>query len=269
MIRNRIARVVAAIAVATSIVALAVPQGAFAVTDIKLAGSTTVQPLANQWARAYKTVNPNANVIVAGGGSSVGFSNVSQGIVDIGMSSRDPKPGAESSLTKYVIARDAVAVIVNKKNPVRALTADQVKRIYLGQITNWNQVGGPNAPIVLSGRTGASGTYEFFKEKFLGNTRQSIRTKAYASNGMVRSSITRNRYAIGYVSLAYVNPSVRAIKIDGVTPSKATAASGAYPYVRPLYFLTKGAPSAEAQAFITWCMSPAGQTIAAKEYLHY
>ncbi|TLM98545.1 MAG: phosphate ABC transporter substrate-binding protein, partial [Actinobacteria bacterium] len=219
MIRSRFLKLVTAAVVATTVLAVAVPQGAFAATEIKVAGSTTVQPLAQQWATAYKKVKPAVSVVVAGGGSSVGFTNVDKGIVDIGMSSRDPKAGFESGLTKFVVAKDAVAVVVNPGNTVRKLTAAQVKDIYTGKITNWKAVGGPNATIVLCGRTGASGTYEFFKEKFLLGSRQSARTKAYASNGMVRSAVARNKYAVGYVSIAYVNTSVRGVSINGVAPT--------------------------------------------------
>jgi len=249
------------------VVALLVPQAAMAATTIKISGSTTVQPLAQQWAAAYHKLHSDVTVIVAGGGSGVGFTDVRDGKVDIGMSSREPNAGWESSLTKTRVARDAVCVAVNPKNPVKNLTKAQIKSIFTGQITNWKQVGGPNAGIVLCGRTGASGTYAYFKETFLGGSRQSARTKQYASNGMVRSAVARTKYAIGYVSVAYVNSTVRGVVTDGVAPTEANAAAGRYPYVRPLYFLTNGPATGASKAFIAWCISKAGQNIAAKEYL--
>lgn len=250
------------------VAALVAPSAAMA-TTIKIDGSTTVQPLAQQWATKYHSLHPSVTVIVAGGGSSVGFSDVNHGVVGIGMSSREPKAGTfETGLTKTRVAKDAVAVVVNPGNPVRNLTQTQIKKIFTGVYTNWRQVGGPNATIVLCGRTGASGTYAYFKEAFLDNARQSSRTKQYASNGMVRSAVARMKYAVGYVSIAYVNSTVRGVSVSGVAPTKANAASGRYKYVRPLYFLTKGTRPAAVSAFINWCIGSAGQTIAMREYLH-
>lgn len=251
------------------VAALAAPQAAMAAT-IKLSGSTTVQPLAQQWAAAYHKLNKSVNIIVAGGGSSVGFTDVNNGSVDIGMSSREPKTtsSTEMALTKTRMAKDGLCVAVNPKNTVRRLTSAQIKAIYTGQITNWNQVGGPNARIILCGRTGASGSYAYFKETYLGNAKQSPRTKQYSSNGMVRSAVARTKYGIGYMSVAILNSSVRGVITDGVAPTRANCAAGRFTYVRPLYFLTKGAQSSTVSSFIKWCNSKAGQKIAVKEYEH-
>ncbi len=262
---KRAARILAAATVAAALVA---PHAAHASTNLKISGSTTVQPLGQKFAAAYKKANPDWNITVAGGGSSVGFNDVLAGRVDIGMSSRDPK---QSELDKgavvHVVARDSLVMIVNPANPVRKLTEAQVRDIYHGKITNWRQVGGPNAPIVLTGRTGASGTYEYFKEAFLGGKRQSARTKGYASNGMVRSAVARNKYAIGYVAMAFVNRTVRGVSVDGVAPTRANALSGKYKYVRALYFITKGVPTGNAKRFLDWCRSSSGQKVAAIEFL--
>jgi phosphate transport system substrate-binding protein len=244
-----------------------VPQGAFAAPSLKISGSTTVQPLGQSWARAYKKLNPSWTITVAGGGSSVGFKDAAAGRVDIGMSSREPKPTDPQGLTYTVVARDSLSVVVHPGNTVRKLTEAQIRDIYHGKITNWKQVGGRNANIVLAGRTGASGTYEYFKEAFLGGKRQSSRTKGYASNGMVRSAVARNKNAIGYIGMAFVNRSVKSVSIDGVSATRANAMSGKYKYVRPLYFITKGAPTGDAKKFIDWGLSKAGQKIAALEFL--
>lgn len=268
MFRTRIKRFAVAATAATMIAALMAPQGAFAATSLKLSGSTTVQPLAQKFATAYKKANPSWSITVAGGGSSVGFNDVLAGRVDVGMSSRDPKSSElDKGAVMHVVARDSLVVVVNPKNTVKKLTAQQVKDIYHGKITNWKQVGGPNAAIVLCGRTGASGTYEYFKEAFLGNVRQSSRTKGYASNGMVRSAVARNKYAIGYVGMAFVNRTVKGLPIDNVSPTRSNALSGKYKYVRPLYFITKGAATGNAKKFIDWCRSSAGQKIAGQEFL--
>jgi phosphate transport system substrate-binding protein len=251
------------------IAALIAPQAALATTTIKLSGSTTLQPLAQTWAAAYHKLHKTTNIIVTGGGSGVGFTDVRDGKVDIGMTSREPNAGTfETNQTKYRVARDAVAVIVNPGNTRRHLTAAQVKGIFTGTITNWKQLGGDNAAIILCGRTGASGTYSYFKSAFLGGSKQSSRTKTYASNGMVRSAVARQKYAVGYMSIGYLNASIRATYIDNVLGSKSNAISGAYKYVRPLYFLTSGSVPTAVKSFITWCQGTTGQSYATKEYLH-
>ncbi len=120
---------------------------------------------------------------------------------------------------------------------------------------------------MLVGRTGSSGTYEFFKESFLDMKRQSSRTKTYVSNGMVRSAVARNQYAIGYVSIAFLNRSVRGLTIDGVAPTKANALNGKYKHARYLYLISKGEPEGEAKKFVSFVLGSAGQAIAAREYL--
>jgi phosphate transport system substrate-binding protein len=268
MTKSRMMRFASVALVAVVVASLLIPNVAFAAITLKITGSTTLQPLTQMWASAYKRAYPGSRITVAGGGSGTGKSNASGGSADIGMSSTDyGAAGTLGSLVETKVARDAVALVVNKKNPVKNLTAAQIKAIYLRQITNWKSVGGPNKSIVLIGRTGASGTYDFFKSKLLGGSRQSSRTKMYASNGMVRSAVTRNRYAIGYISIAYVNRNVKALRVDGVAPSRGNALSGAYPYVRYLFFLTKGAPDSSEQSFINYCLSSAGQRLAAAENL--
>ena len=265
MRHNRIGSILMA---GVMIAALVAPQAALAAT-IKLSGSTTLLPLAQVWASAYHKKHSSTDIIVTGGGSGVGFTDVRDGKVDIGMSSREPNPGTfETGFTKYRVARDAVAVIVNPGNTRRHLTAAQVKGIFTGTITNWKQLGGDNASIILCGRTGASGTYAYFKSALLGGSKQSSRTKTYASNGMVRSAVARQKYAVGYMSIGYLNASIRATYIDNVLGSLSNAKSGKYPYVRPLYFLTNGSVPSTVSNFIKWCESAAGQALATKEYLH-
>lgn len=248
---------------------LIVPAVAGAVTTLKISGSTTVYPIAQVLASQYKA-RTGVVVTVAGGGSSVGINDVLAGRVDIGMSSRDLKQSEiDNGAVGTVFAKDAVAIIVNPGNPVSNLTEAQVRAIYRGQITNWRQVGGPNARIILCGRTAASGTYEFFKEKFLLGARQSSLTRAYSSNGMVRSAVAQNRYAIGYVSLAYINRTVKGVKIGGVAPTRYNASTGRYRYVRPLYWVTKGAPAGAAKKFIDWTRSSTGQSYVVREFLSY
>ncbi len=276
MLRRKYGRTIGLVAVLALVLALVAPSMASAAISIKLSGSTTVYPLAQAWAAKYKSLYRGSSITVAGGGSSTGIKDAAAGRVDIGMSSTDyDRSKHPAGLVFTPVARDAVVLVTNPRNPVRRLTQAQVYNIYRGRYTNWRQVGGPNATIIVCGRTGASGTYQYFRESFLNNLPQTSRTKAYASNGMVRSAVARNRYAIGYVSASYINSTVRAqyIRPTGrstyVYPSKTNMLRRTYPYVRYLYFVTKGAPAGEARTFTNWCRGTTGQAIAKREYLPY
>jgi phosphate transport system substrate-binding protein len=273
MIRSKIMRAAATAALIAVTATVATPAVAMAGT-VRLSGSTTVQPLAQAWANAYRSSHPDTSFSVTGGGSGTGFKDAAKG-VSIGMSSR-VKTSTDGAAIMTPVARDAVAIVVNPNNNVRSLTAAQVKGIYTGKYKTWKQVGGKtskkfnaNKPIVLAGRTGASGTYEYFKAAALGGTRQSKSTKGYASNGMVRTKVASDKYAIGYVGMAFVNNKVAAVRINTVSPTKANALSGRYPWVRELYFVHY--PSypitGEAKSFVDFCLSPTGQSIAARSYL--
>jgi len=268
MLRNTHVRIAAAAVSFLMAATTVVP--AFAGT-LKITGSTTLQPLATQWAAAFHKTHSSMNVNVYGGGSGTGIKDAGSGTADIGMSSRElTQAEKDSGLVPFAVARDAVVIVVNPANKYLVSGRATIEKIFRGQITNWRQLGSalPNKAIVLVGRTGASGTYSFFKEKFLRNLyKQSSRTKTYASNGLVRSAVARDKYAIGYLSMAYDNASVKALRIDGHVPTKANALSGAYPYVRSLYFVTKGTRSGDAKTFMDWCLTAAAQKIAGVEYL--
>lgn len=304
MKRSTRIRIAAAIATVAMVVTAATP--AFALT-LKISGSTTVFPLASKWAAVYKASHPGSSITVVGGGSGKGISDVKAGTVSIGMSSRMKQASDGSSVVFTPIARDALTIVVNskfyKKYPayIYRLTAMQVQQIFRGQITNWKQVNShlPSHAIDLVGRTGSSGTYTYFKQMFLTNGtsqgligstsyKQSARTRTYASNGIVRSTVASDMYAIGYLSEAYVDSTVHALNMQTpahyydldyqvhdtpasqvghwVVPSTTSAANGSYKYVRPLYFVTVGAPSGDAKTFIDWCLS-SGQAYCTA--LHY
>jgi phosphate transport system substrate-binding protein len=259
MLRNKHVRIASAAVAFVMAATTVVP--AFAGT-LKITGSTTLQPLATQWAAAFHKTHSSITVNVYGGGSGTGIKDAGSGTADIGMSSRElTQAEKDSGLVPFAVARDAVVIVVNPANKYRISGRATIEKIFRGQITNWRQLGPalPNKAIVLVGRTGASGTYSFFKE--------SSRTKTYASNGLVRSAVARDKYAIGYLSMAFVNSSVKALRINGHVPTKANALSGAYPYVRSLYFVTKGTRSGDAKTFMDWCLTSAAQTMAGVEYL--
>ena len=267
MYRMKSLRVAAVAAIVAAMLVSAVP-AAFATTTLKCSGSTTLQPLATDWAAAYHKLHSSISVTVVGGGSGVGINNAEAGSVDLGMSSRVKASTDPADLVFTAVARDAVAVIVNPKSKLSSMSASTVKSIFTGKITNWHQISStfPNKTIVLDGRTGASGTYSYFKQVFLDNATQSSKTHTYTSNGMVRSAVAGNQYSIGYVSMSYINKSVKGVKIKNVAPTQANALSGKYIYVRDLFFVTKNAPKGDALNFINYCKTTAGQKIATKDY---
>jgi phosphate transport system substrate-binding protein len=235
---------------------------------LKITGSTSVQPLAQELVDAFKKKNPDVQITVAGGGSSVGIKDVTDGKVNIGQSSRYLKPEEAKNLKAYVIANDGVAVVVNPQNSIKDITTEQVKKIFKGEITNWKDLGGADAPIILNVRDAASGTGEYFIEHFLGKGGKVAATaKTHASNGLVRQAVASNKNAIGYISLGYIDNTVKAPTLDGVVPSFENAKKGTYKVVRPFIMATKGEAEGLTAAFIEYVLSPAGQKIVANEYI--
>ena len=225
------------------------------------AGSTSVQPLAEMLAHEFMGIHPDATINISGGGSSTGVKSCASGIVDMGAASRDVKI-TEQDLIPYAIARDAVAVAVHSSNPVTELSVDQVAAIYEGTITNWSEVGGDNAEIVVVSREEGSGTRDTFESKVTKNIKDDA--LFYDSNGGVRAKVTQTPNAIGYLSLGYVE-GITALKLDGVECSLENCVSGEYPVLRRLYLLTTDVPDGAIKAFIDFCRSDEGQAIVEEE----
>jgi phosphate transport system substrate-binding protein len=231
---------------------------------VQVAGSTTIQPHAEALAKAFQTNNSSVTVFVQGGGSSAGVTAVGTGTADIGMSSANL---TASQLARYPnlkpvpIAVDGLAVIINPQNPVNSLTLNQVRDIFSGSISNWNQVGGPNQQINIVNREIGSGTRDGIQKIVLKNGSFSSRGITQSSTGAVRSFVAADPNAIGYISFAEVDNSVKALGIDGVAPTYASIANGTYPIQRDLLFVTNGDPSVYAKAFLDFTLSPSGQAI--------
>lgn len=251
------------VAVALLLVLVTVPAGGCTRTAtgesegalVRVAGSTTVLPVATVAASEYEKGHPGARVEVQGGGSSVGIESVRAGVVDIGMSSRDLKDEEKGGVTVIPIAYDAIAVIINPRNPVRKVSTDDLARVYAGEVTNWKELGGRDEEIVLVNRDEASGTREAFAKMVMKERPFTKRAVIQPGTGQVRSIVENTPGAIGYISLQYVNDRVKVLSLDGVTPTLDTIADGRYPLVRKLYFLTRGTPSAAARDFIEFVLS--------------
>ena len=236
--------------------------------QITIAGSTTVLPIAQATAEEFMDKNPSVNISVRGGGSSVGIASIIAGTVDIGDASRHIKSkelvqARENGINPYenVVANDGIAVIVHKKNPVKDLTKDQLKDIYIGKIQNWKDVGGPNMPIVIISRDVSSGTFEVFNVKVLSNAKQVDGCLMLASNNAVASTVGDTPGAIGYAGLGYITDKLNIVRIDNVTPTRKTIQTQEYPISRTLHMYTNGAPKGLVKQYMDYILSDEGQTL--------
>lgn len=232
--------------------------------SVTVAGSTTVQPLAEKLAEAFKAKKPDVVITIQGGGSSVGVKSVTDGTVDIGAASRELKPD-EPNLVKHLLARDGIAIIVHPSNPVTGLTKEQVQRIFAGNIAKWSQVGGENKEIHVVAREEGSGTRGAFEELVMGKELIKADAILQPSNGAVRTAVSSTPQAIGFISFGYIDNSVKALAINNVAATVENAQNGSYPIMRPLYLLTKTQPTGLVKEFIDFCLGPEGQNIVAKE----
>ena len=223
-------------------------------------GSTTVQPLAEVLAENFTAKNPEVRVVIQGGGSAVGIKSVNDGTVDIGAASRE-LTSADPTLVKHLLARDGIAIIVPTSNPVTNLTKDQVIAIFSGNITNWSQVGGPNIGIDVVAREEGSGTRTAFQDLVMGTALIKADAILQSSNGALKTAVSSDPQAVGFLSLGYLDSSVKALEMNGVPATEENAKNGTYPVVRPLYFLTKQQPTGIVKDFIDFCTGPDGQKI--------
>ncbi|GAA0128207.1 phosphate ABC transporter substrate-binding protein [Methanococcus maripaludis] len=236
--------------------------------SLKISGSTTVLPIAEEAAKQFMSENNNYMIEVTGGGSGLGVKESGENLNDIGMASREIKSSeleAYPGLIAYGIAKDGVAIIVHPENSVSSLTQEQIIAIYAGEITNWNEVGGEDAPITVYTRDEESGTREVFFEKALNKGNITKKAVVVASNGAMKSSVKADVNGIGYLSIGYLDSSVKGCKYEGVVPTEANVVSGTYTVSRTLNIITNGEPSQEAKAFIDFLLSSEGQKIVVEE----
>ena len=260
-------KIIIGIIVAIIIIAgAAMALGGGSKTTINIVGSTSVQPVAEKLAQAYMKEHPNVKINVQGGGSSVGITSAQKGTAQIGTSSSKLKANESEGLTQYLIGKDGIVIAVNTKNSVSGLTTAQVKSIFAGNTTNWNEVGGSSGTINLITREDGSGTRKAFEELVMNKTANITKSAiVQSSTEAVKQSVSQDPNAIGYISLANLDSSVKALKINGVAPSEATVADGTYTVQRPFLFLTKGPATGQVKEFIDWVLSPEGQAIVKSE----
>ena len=220
-------------------------------------GSTSMEKVIKYLSESFSEENKNVKITYNPTGSGTGITAVSEGRCDIGLSSRDLKDEEkQSGLKGTVVALDGIAIVVNPENTVEDLTVEQIADLYTGKITNWKDVGGKDAPVVLIGREAASGTRDGFES--ITKTKDSCKySQELSSTGDVIQTVASNPNAIGYASLASVKETVKALKVNSVAPSTATVQDGTYKIQRDFVFVTKEGKelSKAAQAFFDWVVS--------------
>ena len=234
---------------------------------ITVAGSTSVMPFTEKLAEHFMLDSRDVTIDVQGGESTAGIQAVINRTVDIGMSSRELKDD-EKVLNRIVICYDGIVVVVHKNNPVTALTLDQIRGIFSGNISNWRQLGWVNRKIDAVSREEGSGTRGAFEELIMKDKEINDSTMVQDSNGSVKEVVATDPYAVGYISMGLVDEKVKPVSIDGIRPSIQTIRSGQYKIVRPFLYLTNGQPNKRARRFIDYVLSrDGGQRILKNEGL--
>lgn len=243
-----------------------------ATTTISVKGSDTVLPLSQKEAEEFMKTNPGAAITIVGGGSGTGITALMDNSTDICMSSRDLKTAEKMKFTEkgldikeVTIGYDALSVVVHPDNKVSQLTREQMEKIFTGEIKNWKEVGGIDAPIVAYSRESSSGTYEFFKEHVMDKKNYASTVLNMPATGAIVQSISQTQGAIGYIGLAYMTPSLKplAVSYDGgktfTAPTIAGAKDKSYPIARPLFYFYDTKNEAKVKPFIDYVLSDIGQ----------
>lgn len=236
---------------------------------INTAGSTTVLPIVQAAAEAFMDKNPEINISVRGGGSSIGIKSAINQTIDIGNASRkitDEEAGLvekkDSDLIETAIAKDAISLVVHKDNPVSNISLQQLQDIYAGNIVNWKELSGFDKEIIVISRDFSSGSFMVFNEVVLDSTNVKENSMRLASNNAVATTVSYTPGAIGYIGLGYINESLKTLSVNGVFPSNETASNNDYALTRLLFMYTSDSPRQPAQEFIDFILSEEGQKIA-------
>ncbi|HGM3507266.1 TPA: phosphate ABC transporter substrate-binding protein [Clostridioides difficile] len=237
-------------------------------SKVSVSGSTSIGPLMETIGEKFQEKNEGVSVEVQQIGSSGGIKNAIEGTSEIGMSSRDLKDEEKSAgLKETKIAIDGIALITNTANPVKNLTMDQVKGIYTGKITNWKEVGGNDAPIVIVSREEGSGTRDGFQE-IVGFESEELSKDAQISDGSgnIKTTVEGNENAIGYISFGYVDEKVNSLKVNDVEPTDANVIDNKYPISRPFILVNKEDNLSEkGKALIDYILSDEGQALVSEK----
>jgi phosphate transport system substrate-binding protein len=236
---------------------------AAAAEEVIVSGSTTVLPVMQVAGEAFMAANPDVTLSISGGGSGNGIKALNEGLCAVAMSSRDIKESelAEGkangiNATRFAIAVDALLPIVNPENPIRDLSAQQLRDIYSGKISNWKELGGKDENIVVISRDTSSGTYETWAELIMKGEKIQARALLQTSNGAVSQIVSTNSKAIGYIGLGYLNDSIVALTMEGKVGNAETALNKSWPLSRELYVFTNGEPKDGVKKLIDYLLDP-------------
>lgn len=230
---------------------------------IVITGSTSVEAILNTMIDEFEALHPDVSIEYTGNGSSAGIKDTKAKINNIGASSREIKDAEkEEALKEEIFAYDGIAAIVNPANEIQDITLQQLRDIYSGQITNWSEIGGRDAAIFVVSREESSGTRSAFEELTELAEEGGLTGKAAVSegNGPVQAAVAGNKNAIGYVSFAYIDESVKALNINGAPPTAEAAKAGDYMLARPFIFVYYEDNATDiGLAFLEFAISEEGQ----------
>jgi phosphate transport system substrate-binding protein len=229
--------------------------------SLTLAGSTSLQPLAERWADAFHRRRPDMRIAVQGGGSTAGVRAAMSGAAQIGMASRVLTSEESRNVRSVAVARDGIALIVHPENPVRDLSLTQIRSLYAGRIVSWGQLGGRDVRATLITREDGSGTRAAFESLVMSGHPILASALVSDSTGAVRQMVGSDPAALGYISIGLVDHSVRALRIAGVMADEANIDSGRYPLVRPFLFVLPGRGDPRTRDFMSWLAGPEARAI--------
>jgi len=231
-----------------------------------IAGSTSVQPFSEKLAEIYMHRHPEARIDVQGGGSSAGIYAATHGAADLGASSRE-LIGEEKKLLEIPIAYDGIAVIVHPSNPLNNINLTEIRKIFSGEVKDWQALGLPAHAIDLITREEGSGTREAFEHLVMGKQEITPAALVQDSNGSVREIVAGDPASLGYISAGLVDQRVKALAIDGILPTKENIKNHTYKLVRRFLLVSRIEPAGSCQAFINFILGPEGQKILESEGL--
>ncbi|MDQ1266304.1 MAG: Phosphate transporter substrate-binding protein [Bacteroidota bacterium] len=242
--------------------------GFMAQEKITVKGSDTMVILSQRWAEKFMNSHPEVSIQVTGGGSGTGISALINGTTDICNASRPMKQSEIQKLKERFgslgvsipCAKDGVTIYLNESNPVKNLSMEQLKQIFTGKITNWKQVGGNDAKIIMYSRENNSGTYVFFKDNVLEGKDYSPACQNLPGTAAVVNAVSKDKNGIGYGGHGY-SKGVKMCSVNGIEPSKENIGKGKYPVSRDLYMYLRNRPTGAIKQFIDWVLSPEGQKI--------
>ena len=232
---------------------------------LEAAGSTAMTPLMEQLAAAFQERHPHVTIDIRSGGSTLGRESAAAGQVELGLTSWSPA-GPPDGARASVVARDGIALVVHPTNPITGLTLIQVHDLFSGRIIDWEELGGSPGLVQAVSREDGSGTRAAFESMVMGEDRVTLTALVMPNSQAVVDYVARDRHAIGYVSMGYLNDEVRALSVEGLLPTPETASRGEYHLTRELVILSPTDTPHEAQAFLDFVLSPAGQAIVARHY---